>query len=231
MGDCIQGAFSSTSGKADSVLTTKGDLATYSTTRTRLGVGSNDTVLTADSSEATGLKWAAAAGGGQVELLDYEDFSADAASYTFTPSSDLTSADYSQFLICITGRTDAVNAVPTIIFSGSTSNVYGSGATVAANGDRTSMYYATGAPIYIANTTTIPGAAVNFTCFLTITLNAPNDNFVTGYMETMNISNILSEFKFFEVGTTVIDSVKIEMTSTGKFVENTHFAMYGLKTS
>ena len=173
----------------------------------------------------------AAAAGGVLELLDFEDFGADAASYTFTPSSDLTSADYSHFLICITGKTDAVNAVPTIVFSGSTSNVYGAGATVAANGDRTSMYYATGAPIYIANTTTIAGASQNFTCFLTLTLNAPNDNFVTGYMETFNVSGIMSEFKFFEVGTTVIDSVKIEMTSTGKFKEDTHFAMYGLKTS
>ena len=56
------GFFQSITGKADSVLTTKADLATYSNTRIRLGVGSNDTVLTADSAEATGLKWASAGG-------------------------------------------------------------------------------------------------------------------------------------------------------------------------
>jgi hypothetical protein len=42
------------------LLTTKGDLisATAASTVARLGVGANATVLTADSSEATGLKWA-----------------------------------------------------------------------------------------------------------------------------------------------------------------------------
>jgi hypothetical protein len=47
---------------AASPLTTKGDLYTFSTSDTRLGVGANGTTLVADSSEATGLKWAAASG-------------------------------------------------------------------------------------------------------------------------------------------------------------------------
>jgi hypothetical protein len=45
----------------DGLLTTKGDIyaATAAATPDRLGVGANNTVLTADSTTATGLKWAA----------------------------------------------------------------------------------------------------------------------------------------------------------------------------
>jgi hypothetical protein len=39
-------------------LTTKGDLFTFTTVDARIGVGANGTVLTADSAESTGLKWA-----------------------------------------------------------------------------------------------------------------------------------------------------------------------------
>jgi hypothetical protein len=44
-------------------VTTKGDLLTYDTAAQRLAVGTNGQVLTADSAEATGLKWGAASGG------------------------------------------------------------------------------------------------------------------------------------------------------------------------
>ncbi len=48
-----------------STVTTKGDLivATASGVVTRVGVGSNTQVLTADSTTASGVKWAAATGG------------------------------------------------------------------------------------------------------------------------------------------------------------------------
>ena len=53
---------------AASPLTTKGDLYTFSTSDTRLGVGANGTVLTAASGEATGLQWATPASGGMTSL-------------------------------------------------------------------------------------------------------------------------------------------------------------------
>lgn len=54
------GAQGATGASGTAPLTTKGDVLTYDTAATRLGVGANNTVLTADSSTATGLKWAAA---------------------------------------------------------------------------------------------------------------------------------------------------------------------------
>jgi hypothetical protein len=53
---------------AASPLTTKGDLYTFSTSDTRLGVGANGTVLTAASGEATGLEWAAPSSGSMTQL-------------------------------------------------------------------------------------------------------------------------------------------------------------------
>lgn len=46
-----------------SPLTTKGDVYTYTSADARLAVGTDGYVLTADSAQAAGIKWAAASGG------------------------------------------------------------------------------------------------------------------------------------------------------------------------
>jgi hypothetical protein len=57
-------------GIAKTIVDAKGDIiaATAADTVSRLAVGANDTVLTADSTAATGLKWAAVAGGSMTLL-------------------------------------------------------------------------------------------------------------------------------------------------------------------
>jgi hypothetical protein len=55
-------------GGSASPLTTKGDLYGFSTVNARVPVGTNGQVLTADSTAATGVAWAAASGGGMTLL-------------------------------------------------------------------------------------------------------------------------------------------------------------------
>jgi hypothetical protein len=68
------------------IVDAKGDLisATAPDTPARLAVGANATVLTADSSTATGLKWAAPAAGGKVLQVVYGTVTAEVSSSTNT---------------------------------------------------------------------------------------------------------------------------------------------------
>jgi len=66
------------------IVDAKGDIiaATAADTVSRLAVGANDTVLTADSSTATGLKWAAAASGGGMTSIASGSLSGSSLSLT-----------------------------------------------------------------------------------------------------------------------------------------------------
>lgn len=90
-------------------LTTKGDIyaATAASTPARLAVGANNTVLTADSSQSTGLRWAAPA-------------SAGAGSITIWPTSSAPAG----FLLC---DGTAVSRTTYATLFGIISTTYGSG--------------------------------------------------------------------------------------------------------
>jgi hypothetical protein len=70
----------------NTIVDAKGDLiaATAADTPARLAVGTNGQVLTADSTAATGLKWAAPAGGGKVLQVVNATHSTEVASTTST---------------------------------------------------------------------------------------------------------------------------------------------------
>ena len=81
-----------TASSGASVLTTKGDVATYDTAPQRLPVGTNGFVLTADSTQTTGIKWASAGGGSTVNrnallnadfLINQRNFTSNTATGTY----------------------------------------------------------------------------------------------------------------------------------------------------
>jgi hypothetical protein len=103
---------------AASPLTTKGDLYTFSTSDTRLGVGANGTVLTAASGEATGLEWAAPASGGGLTLL--ETLSLSGA----TTTSATLSTSYKNLLVVVKGVYLAGNGTIYLRMNTDTGNNY-----------------------------------------------------------------------------------------------------------
>jgi hypothetical protein len=67
-----------------SPLTTKGDLYGFSTVDARIPIGTNNQVLTADSTQALGLKWATPAAGGKVLQVIFGSTSTDTTTSTST---------------------------------------------------------------------------------------------------------------------------------------------------
>jgi hypothetical protein len=103
---------------ATSPLTTKGDLYTFSTSDTRLGVGANGTTLVADSAEATGLKWATASSGAYT-LLSTTAISGSTVSVTGISSS------YTELIIVVTDyRATNDNSDPTFRFNNDSGSNY-----------------------------------------------------------------------------------------------------------
>jgi hypothetical protein len=104
------------------IVTTKGDLiaATAASNPARLGVGANDTVLTADSTAATGLKWATPAAG------SYTLLSTTTLSGTTTTISSISGA-YQDLFIVVNNPYTNIGAKIRINPNSTTGISYGSG--------------------------------------------------------------------------------------------------------
>ncbi len=112
-------------------LTTKGDLFTFTTVDARIGVGANGTVLTADSAEATGLKWATPAGGGKVLQVIQATSTTNIASSTTTLidsglSASITPSSATSKVLVMTSQQyyktsgNAANAIKSALLRGAT---------------------------------------------------------------------------------------------------------------
>jgi len=106
-----------------SPLTTKGDVYTFDTGNARLPVGTNGQVLTADSTQTQGIKWAAAATGALI-LLEEHTASAS-ATLDFTA---WYSASYDTYVIEFVNLVQATSgSSPTLRFSTNAGSTYDSG--------------------------------------------------------------------------------------------------------
>ena len=104
-------------------VTTKGDIlaATASATIARVGVGTDGQVLTADSASTPGVKWAAAAGGGNVATDVIWDAKGDLAAGTGADTAaKLTVGSNNQFIVADSTQTTGLkwaSGAPQLLFS------------------------------------------------------------------------------------------------------------------
>ena len=111
---------------ASVALTTKGDLLTFDTAETRLPIGADTQVLTADSTVADGIKWAApaAGGSGSLELLDAHIAVGNESTYTYTPAVALDIVNtYSDIMISVELRDRSLSGDLQMVVNGVTANI------------------------------------------------------------------------------------------------------------
>jgi hypothetical protein len=114
----------------DGILTAKGDIyaATAAATPDRLGVGANNTVLTADSAEATGLKWATPSGG--LTLVKSQTIGSAVSAVTVT---DAFSSTYDNYLITVAGGAGTGNNNLRLTLGSTATGYYWSGVYMGWN--------------------------------------------------------------------------------------------------
>jgi hypothetical protein len=106
-----------------STIDAKGDLlaGTADNTIGRRSVGTNGQVLTADSAEATGMKWAALPSSGALTLVKSQTIGSAVSSVTVT---DAFSATYDNYLITVSGGSGSISSGAKLTLGSTTTGYY-----------------------------------------------------------------------------------------------------------
>jgi hypothetical protein len=211
----------------------KGDLVpgTGADTFARLAVGANGTVLTADSAEATGMKWATAGGGGAMVQIADTTLGSAAADITFSsiPST------YNHLKLVISGACASTSFNGTtfnVQVNGDTSNNYafatvskyaGAGATMTLEGQFSQTQFELG-NIWVGQAVTNALASVEMTFFnyKGTTLRKGMTFIGGGWSDAPGTGSGSGAWK----STSAITSIKL-YSGGGNFMTGTRATLYG----
>jgi hypothetical protein len=211
----------------------KGDLigGTGADTFARLAIGANGTILTADSAETTGMKWAAPAGG----ATSYALLNAGGTSLSSTTTTISSLSGYNKFMILIIGGSTNDTNVPSISFtlnsdSGSNYNSFGgfinAPGSYSANNTNT-INSVSGTSVHIVSQSGSAGGTFNGFIFI----DGANSsgikifNFATGANADGNNTQQNRTGGGYYTGSSVISSISLT-TSAGSFDAGT-IRVYG----